>query len=261
MESRQGTAREMPWGWWLRSERGFLVDDKGRRWRSVREAYWQGHLGFPETQVVLDEQSELLLRVLTSMACRLVGEREGRHDLFDGDMMAWRFYMCWLVSIGLAQKPGGGSFSFEAPLTDEGRAVMLMLQATRNGAWVDLPMREVVEAVRTAGRGVAEAARERELKAFEAEAVHLPWVFERRRIRASFMITLTGMSLEGRMPIRRVVWSQAFTDETMRDDFFAWLAERVERWEDWGKFTYSRGADALTQRFLAQVGVSPSGAA
>ncbi len=52
------------------------------------------------------------------------------------------------------------------------------------------------------------------------------------------------------MPIRKVVWSQGFPDARVRDDFFAWLAERVDRWESWGRLAYSKSADALTRHLL-----------
>ena len=38
-----------------------------------------------------------------------------------------------------------------------------------------------------------------------------------------------------RMPVRRIVWSASFWDAKTRDDLFAWLAERVHRWDDWGE--------------------------
>lgn len=243
------TGRDMPWGWWLRAEDRRLVDEDGRSWLTVRDAYWRGCLGFPADHGE-DGQQELLLRVLTAVNARFVGEAEGRHDLFSGDMMFWRFFMCWLVSIGLSSTEGGKS-PYEASLTDEGRAVMLMLRATRDPTWAELPMKDVMESVRTQGLGAAESARERELASFEAEAVHLPWVFARRRIGASFVITLTGITHDSRMPTRRLIWTQPFSDEFVRDDFFAWMAERVDRWEDWGRLAYQQGAGDLTRHLLA----------
>ena len=255
MAPRTEKGENPPWGWWLRVEGGFVVDEDGRKWTSVRDAYWQGRLGFPPVHVAA-EQPELLLSVLTSLHRRFVDGAEGKVDLFGGDMIAWQFYHCWLVSTGLCERPPKGALGFEATLTDEGRAVMRMLHATRDPAWAHLPMREV----RTSGRDAADAARERELQAFEAEAVHLPWIFGRRRVAASFVVTLTGMAVDSRMRTLRVVWTQAFADEKTRDDFFAWMAERVERWEDWGRIAYHRGADALTRHLLEMVVVSPPGA-
>lgn len=243
------TGRDMPWGWWLRAEGRRLVDEDGSSWLTVRDAYWRGRLGFP-TDRGEDGQQELLLRVLTAVDARFVGEAEGRQDLFDGDMMFWHFFMCWLVSIGLTSMEGG-ELPCEASLTEEGRAVMLMLRATRDPAWAELPMKNVIESIRTQGLGAAESARERELVSFETEAMHLPWVFARRRLGPSFVITLTGLTHDSRMPTKRMIWTQSFSDEVVRDDFFAWMAERVDRWEDWGRLAYEKGAGDLTRHLLA----------
>lgn len=97
----------------------------------------------------------------------------------------------------------------------------------------------------------ADDDREAALKAFEREAARLPFVFAREQVGRACLVTLTGIAVDSRMPTRRVMWSQAFPDEMSRDDLFAWLAQRVERWEDWGRLAYSSGADAFTQRLLA----------
>lgn len=52
------------------------------------------------------------------------------------------------------------------------------------------------------------------------------------------------------MPLRRVMWSVSFPDAGVRDDFFGWLAGRVDRWEDWGSMAHRQGADALTRHLL-----------
>ena len=251
-ERGSGMDRDMPWGWWLRAERACFVDQDGRTWRSVRDAFWQGHLNFPPAAAA-DEQNELLLRVLTALSSRFVGEFESIHDLFEGDMTFWRFYNSWLVSIGLVQT---GADVFHGALTDEGRAVMLMLQATREPGWVELPMADVIEAMRFAGRGEADRGRESALTRLEAETAHLPWIFGRSRIGGSFLISLTGLAVDSRMPTRRIVWTQSFSCDGARDDLFAWMACRVDRWEDWGRMAYERGADALTRHLLALVVVS-----
>ena len=103
-----GAARDLPWGWWLRADASGFKDDEGRSWRSVRDAYWQGQLGFPSIHVS-GEQLDLLTRVLTSIDRRWLGETENRHDLFGGDMFFWRFYMCWIASIGLVDLGRHGS--------------------------------------------------------------------------------------------------------------------------------------------------------
>lgn len=249
MRWRNDDTAGLPWGWWLRVNGQGLEDADGRTWRSVRDAFWQGLLGFPDIHVV-PEQHELMLRVLTAVDLRGGRGTEDRHDLFNGDMLFWRFYMCWLSSIGMIETEDRAS-ALSAPLSDKGRSVMLMLQATREPAWADLPMPSVVEAIRSAWNDPPDDARERAMAAFERSVANRPYVFARERLPRSYLVTLTGIGVGARMPLLRVMWSQAFPDEAARDDFFAWLAARVDRWEDWGNLAYSKGAAALTQRFLS----------
>lgn len=249
MPLRNDDASGLQWGWWLRVNGRGLEDGEGRTWRSVRDAFWQGLLGFPDIHVA-PEQHELMLRVLTAIDLRGARAAEDRNDLFDQNMMFWRFYMCWLSSIGLLQTEDRVS-PLQTSLSDLGRSVMLMLQATREPDWVNLPIRSVIDAVRTADHGPLDVGREKALVAFESEVARRPCVFARERLHHSHLVTLTGIGAGARMPVLRVMWSQAFADETARDDFFAWLAERVDRWDDWAVIAYSKGAKALTQRFLS----------
>ena len=243
----------LPWGWWLRVNRGVIEDADGRQWRTVREAFWEGHLGLPATHVV-PEQMELLLRVLAAIERYWVGAAEAKHDLFCGNMLFWRFYQCWLSSVGLLEvEPRGNPLT--AGLSELGRSVLLMLQATREPEWIQLPFGRVLDAVRGAERTAADDERERALRAFERGITRLPRLFARESLHGRYVVTLTGLDTNPRMPIRKVVWSLSFPDAGIRDDFFAWLAERVHRWEDWGELAYTKGADALTQHLLGLLAV------
>jgi hypothetical protein len=244
----KGRDTALPWGWWLRVVGSSIEDSQGRRWNSVRQAFWEGELGFPPTHVV-PEQLELLLRVLTAIDRHWVTADESKHDLFGGDMLFWRFYQCWLSSVGLLG-PDPRVDPLSAALSDEGRSVLLMLQATREPAWIPLPFAAVIDAVRGADRTAADDQRERALRAFEQGVTRLPHLFARESVHTRQLVTLTGLDTVARMPMRKVVWSLSFPEARARDDFFAWLAERVDRWEDWGKIAYSKGADALTQHLL-----------
>jgi hypothetical protein len=245
---RGRSGADLPWGWWLRVRGQVLEDEQGRQWSSVRDAFWQGLLGFPPVHFA-PEQHELLLRVLASHDCNWVGGVERQHDLFGGDMANWRFYMCWLASIGLTE-PSSRVTAMDAPLTELGRSVLVMLQATREPGWAPLPFRAIKEAVQGAAATESDASREEALKAFEREVALLPYVFARERVHDCHVLTLTGTRGEARLPLRRVMWSQSFPDSKVRDDFFGWIAERVDRWEDWGELAYRQGAAALTQHFL-----------
>lgn len=240
---------ELPWGWWLRAGPHGLEDASGRVWQDVRDAFWEGELGFPPVHFA-PEQHELMLRVMTATQEGWFG-RESKHDIFNGDMMFWRFYQCWLASIGMVEASHGRT-ALEAPLTALGRSVLMMLQATREPEFERLPMAAVVAAV-TAAKGPDAEARERALLTFEREVGFRRHLFAREGVATRYLVTLTGIRVGARMPTRNVAWSQAFADATSRDDLFAWLAERVHRWDEWGELAYRKGADALTRHLLAVI--------
>ncbi len=247
---------ELPWGWWLRSRSGVLEDEDGRTWRSVRDAFWQGELGFGDIQFAR-EQHELLLRALSALD-RPCAAREHQHDLFGGDMMFWRFYQCWLGSIGMIETVdtwGKPVNFFRGRLSPEGRSVLMMLRATREPEWEALPMASVMDAVAQSMGSAADGAREAALQAFERGIGFRRHIFARERVGRSHLVTLTGMSggLGARMPVRRVSWSISFEDAATRDDLFAWFAMRVDRWEDWGEMAHRQGANAFGQHILSLV--------
>lgn len=253
-------AGELPWGWWLRARGDKLEDDDGRTWRTVREAFWQGELGFSSVHFA-DEQHELMLRVLSAIDSRWLGLAEGRHELFDGDMLFWRFYQCWLSSIGLvgSKEPAvWSSTPLDAGLTPDGRSVLMMLRATREPEWEALPMKDVVDAVVAAGRGVDLDAREAALRTFEDDVGFRRHLFAREGVGTSHLVTLTGLATGpgARMPTRRVTWSISFKDRKTRDDLFAWFAARVDHWDEWGVLAYRKGADAFTRHLLGLIVVS-----
>lgn len=239
---------DLPWGWWLRAHGGALEDENGLRWHSVRDAYWHGHLRFPSSELK-EEQQELLLRVLNAIERRGTYGQETLHDLLGGDLMHWRFYQCWLASIGVLEIDARNTV-FDAPLSIGGRSILLMLRATRDPEWIDLPFIDIVEAIGAADRTAADDGRAQSLAAFERGVMRRPAVFARERLGNSHLVTLTAITVGARMPTRKVIWSLPFEAEMARDDFFAWLAERVDRWDDWRTLAYDRGATALTQRFL-----------
>lgn len=248
---------ELPWGWWLRADRDGFVDDDGQVWNSVRDAFWEGELGFPPVHFA-PEQHELMLRAMTAINSGWHGVAERRHDVFDGDMMFCRFHHCWLASIGMLDtSPEGGGTSLwpnalSAGLSALGRSVLMMLQATREPEFERLPMAAVMAAV-TAARGLDAAARERALLLFEREVGFRRHVFAREKVGTRHLVTLTGITVGARMPTRAVLWSQTFADAVSRDDMFAWLADRVHAWDEWGELAYRKGADALTRHLLSVI--------
>ena len=240
----------LPWGWWLRASGAQIEDEQGRKWNSVRDAYWRGNLSFPFTPVA-DEQQELLLRSLLAIDCRGALGVESKIDLFGDNFLFWRFYENWLGSVGLLdtndQRLRGSHLSLE------GRSVMLMLQATRQPEYEGMPLREVIEAIVRASRGHDAGAREATLMAFERQVGFRRHAFARERVGRSHLVTLTGIATDARMPTRRVTWSHAFTDAAARDDLFAWLTQRGDCWDAWGDMAYRKGADAFTSHLLTLV--------
>jgi hypothetical protein len=234
-----------------------IEDEDGRTWESVRDGFWQGELGLPDIRFA-PEQHELLLRVLTSIDRHCLDKTESRYDLFDGDMRGWRFYMSWLASIGMLERSNrlGEQISpFEAGLSREGRSVLMMLQATREPAWEGLPMADVMDAILASSGGMAEDERESALQGFERAIGPRRHVFARERVGRAHVVTLTSIrsGVGARMPMRGVTWSMPFTDAGARNDLFAWLATRVDRWDDWGELAYGKGGEALTRHLLGLI--------
>ena len=121
-------AGELPWGWWLRANPRGYEDAAGRNWASVRDAFWEGELGFPPVHFA-PEQHELMLRVMTAIDARWFGT-EGKQDVFGGDMMLWRFCQCWLASIGMGENSNGRDF-LDGGLTSLGKSVLMMARRAR----------------------------------------------------------------------------------------------------------------------------------
>ena len=134
-----------PWGYWLRAVAGgpapsTLVDEDGRYWGSVREAYWCGHLRMPgRSSGSFDRDVEMLFGVLIAIDRRGMTAEEAVIDMFEGDSHYHAFYLHWLHSGGLlAPTPNG---PFPVALSAEGRAVLLMLR--RRGRKSSGPCRPV----------------------------------------------------------------------------------------------------------------------
>ncbi len=249
---------ELPWGWWLRVNGNLFEDEDGRKYHSVRDAFWQAELGFPAKHD-FREQSEFLLRVLLSVDMAERGESERRHELFRGAPIFWYFYMAWLGAVGLLATTGLRSV-IGASLSPEGRSALMMLMATRDPEWEDLPIADVIAAVVAASRGPSGRAREQALQDFERAVGLRRHVFAREAVSWLHTITLTSLvsGSPTKMPTRRVIWSLSFDDRIARDDLFAWIAARVDNWDHWGRMAYSKGGDAFTQHLLGLIVASRS---
>lgn len=245
----------LPWGYWLHADgAGYgaaLVDEQGRRWNTVREAFWIGRLGMPSS-LMIEEHLERLMAYLAATGRRVVHVDERAHDLFAGEQDFERFYRTWVYSHGLT----GGDPPFGTGVGAEGHAALVMLASTRPSQVRGIPVGS--DAIATlAPSKASDEATAAWLDRVEAMSAKLPFRFERRELWRKPAVALVGDGLGEVVPLRRTLWMQSFSDNSSRDRFHVWLAHRLDRWEAWGKMAYGRGAPVLTQHLLAMVMTAP----
>ena len=248
----------LPWGYWLHADGaahgGSLVDEHGRRWNTVREAFWVGRLEMPDSLIV-EEQLERLMSYLAAISRRVVHVAESAHDLFEGEHDFERFYRIWVYSQGMT----GGAPPFGTGISVEGHAVLVMLAATRPSQVRGIPVGS--EAIATLAPSTAsDAETSAWLNRVEEIAEKLPFRFERRELWRKPAVALVGDGLGEAVPLRRTLWMQSFSDQSSRDRFHVWLAHRLDRWEAWGDMAYERGGPVLTQHLLAMIMTAPDDA-
>ena len=73
------------------------MDEHGRRWETVREAFWIGRLGMPPS-LTMEEHLERLITYLAVTDHRVVHVRKSIHDLFAGEQDFERFYRTRVLS-------------------------------------------------------------------------------------------------------------------------------------------------------------------
>lgn len=241
----------LPWGYWFHADAAIsgrpLVDEQGRRWNTVREAFWIGRLGMPESQF-MEENLERLMAYLGALSRRVVHVDEQVHDLFAGEQDFECFYRTWVFSQALT----GGDPPFGTGISAEGYAALVMLASTRPSQVRALPVGS--EAIATlAPSKASDVETAAWLDRVEAISARLPFRFERRELWRKPAVALVGDGLGGVVPLRRTLWIQSFSDNLSRDRFQVWLARRLDRWEAWGDMAYRRGAPVLTQHLLAML--------
>lgn len=245
----------LPWGYWLHTDGSphgaTLLDEDGRRWTSVREAFWIGRLGMPKSSA-MEEGLERMMAHLAALSRRVVHVAEQAHDLFMGEHDFERFYRTWVYSQGLT----GGDPPFGTGISAEGHAALVMIAATRPSQVRGIPVgSESIQTLAPSKASDAETAAW--LDRVEALAAKLPFRFERRELWRKPAIALIGDGLGQAVPLRRTLWMQSFSDNFSRDRFHVWLAHRLDRWETWGDMAYRRGGLMLTQHLLAMVMTAP----
>lgn len=248
----------LQWGYWLHQDgqHPVLVDEDGRRWGSVREAFWVGRLGMRSGRhTFMEVELERITAVLAAIDRRRVPVAESIHDVFRGERDFRQFYQLWLYGLGLT----AGDEPFGTALSAEGGAALIMLAGTRPSR-----IRHVGVGLEAISTMMPDDASEPELSAWldrvDAAAARLRFRFVRHELWGKPSVALIGDGLGGELPIRRTIWTQTFSDHASRDRFLVWLAERLDRWEKWGRMAYERGASHLTQHLLATF-VAGSGSA
>lgn len=250
-DERYGDGRhpDLPWGYWLVSSSTTpgcppLFDDEGREWGSVREAFWSGRLGLRPTWLH-NNILEFMASYMAIVDGRFVDQEERAFDIFHGDRHLSAFYSIFLETAELLHHNGG--------LTPEGRAVLLMLIATRSQdhAAEDVGMDWIVANRTVAGwkdrKNAAEQVERREHVA--SRMLHR---FATDTIDGAPAVKLIGMRVTNEIPIRSTLWTMSWSngDRYARDRFYLWLLERIDRWDDWSKMVTEEGARALSEHFM-----------
>ena len=243
---------DLPWGYWLVSAsdvpgRPPLLDEEGREWGSVREAFWEGRLGLPGIyDHASNEIMEFMASYLAIMDSRFVARQERVRDIFVGDRHLDRFFLTFMQTAGLVD------FHDLRP-TAEGRAVLAMLIATRlrEDAAEDVGLDWIVANRTVAGHHTRKEVAE-SVERGERVAARMAHRFAIGIIGAQPAVKLIGFLVTREIPVRSTLWSMTWPegDRHARDRFYLWLLERIDRWDDWSAMVAQNGARALTEHLL-----------
>lgn len=253
-DGRYGNGRHsgLPWGYWLTSIGNVageppLIDEDGRQWNSVREAFWVDRLGLPKA---LDSLINSVLGFMASYLAiidrRFVPPQESVKDVFLGDHSLDLFFKAHMNALGFVDGRFGG-------LTPEGRAVLLMLLATRtfDDAQVDVGI-EWIDADRTMAPPAERASVADLVGRSEAVASKMAHRFVVDTIEREPAIKLIALRITPEVPVRSTVWTMTWPDRDSyaRDRFYLWLLERIDRWDDWSEMVREHSARALTEHLM-----------
>lgn len=253
-EGRYGDNRHsaLPWGYWLTSAGPTpgeppLIDGGGNRWASVREAFWAGRLGLP---LYWGAWSKSILEFMASYLAitdrRFVPAEESVRDIFLGDRHFDTFFAAWMKSVGFVT-------GLPDRLTPEGEAVLLMLIATRSSEDAEEAVGMAwIEANRSVAPAAARAAAEDAVRRSEEVAARMMHRFMVDTIAGQPAVKLIGLRITRAIPVRSTVWSMSWPDRDRdaRNQFYLWLLERIDRWDDWSDLVARQGSRALTEHLM-----------
>jgi hypothetical protein len=237
---------DLPWGYWLRKEPDAdqLIDEDGKAWMNLRHCLWFDRLGMSiDYPYTVDRGCDVLLAVLHALMNRERDCEVEVGDLFRGAWEGYRHYMSWAQGQGIIQG---------ARVTVEGRAIARMLAATRRPDGDDLAPLDfpTLSAWNALDCGVTQEQREKIMAVQEAMGRALRYRFVREPVAGLPGIKLLGHEIGHNIPLTRVLWSLAFPDDYARDRLFAWLGDRLDRWQNWGRMAADGGSRALSEHLL-----------
>ena len=243
---------DLPWGYWLVSASAIpghppLIDEAGREWGSVREAFWVARLGLSWIYShSANRIMEFLASYLAILDGRFVAPEERIRDIFVGDGHLDQFFRAFLLAAGLVNETDGRP-------TPEGRAVLLMLVATRTheDAEEDVGLSWVVANRTVAGHSERSKTAE-QVERRERVAAHMAHRFSTDMIGGAPVVKLIGLRITREIPVRSTLWTMTWPDgdRYARDRFYLWLLDRIDRWDDWSEMVTRDGARALTEHLM-----------
>lgn len=224
-----------------------LIDEDGREWGSVREAFWINRLGLPAIHSRwMNGIMEFMASYLAIADGRFVAAEERVRDIFLSDGHLDQFFRAYLLAAGLVNDTDGRP-------TPEGRAALLMLIATRTreDASEDVGLDWIVANRTVAGHSERLAAAE-QIERRERVAARMTHRFVTDTIGHEPAVKLIGLRITQAIPVRSTLWTMTWPDNDRfaRDCFYLWLLERIDRWDDWSEMVTRYSARALTEHFL-----------
>ena len=240
----------LPWGYWLVSAGDIpgqapLIDEDGREWESVRDAFWIGRLGLPDLRWK-DELLEFIANYLAIVDGRFVADEERQFDIFLGDRHLSAFYRAFLEAAGLTDAHG-------SRLSQEGRAVLQMLITTRTQKDAqDAVGLSWIIANRSAARRSERMETAEQVARSEEVAARMLYRFATDTIASEPAVKLIGLHINHEIPVRSTLWTMTWPVglEHARNRFYLWLVERIDRWESWSEMVKENGARALTEHLM-----------
>ena len=243
---------DLPWGYWMVSSGSVpgeppLIDEDGREWRSVREAFWIDRLGLPSIHSGwMNGIMEFMASYLAIADGRFVPPEERVRDIFLGDGHLDQFFRAYLLAAGLVNDTDGRP-------TPEGRSVLLMLIATRasEDAAEDVGLEWIIANRTVAGHSERSKAAE-QIARRERVAARMAHRFATDTIGNDPAVKLIGLRITREIPVRSTLWTMTWPDgdRLARDRFYLWLLKRIDRWDEWSEMATRDSARALTEHFM-----------